>query len=117
MTTSLYLRPDTWDLVADVNGNIAVCSTPYAEAQDAACAIKCWLGELIYDTTQGVPWKNILGELPPIGYVRAQLVTAALTVLPTGSTAKVLFSSFTQRALSGQVQITLPDGQTAAASF
>lgn len=111
--SSLYLNPRTWDLVADVNGNIALAGPPYSDAQDAACQIKLWRGELYYDTSQGVPWWNVYGELPPLNYVRTQLENAALLV-PDVVSARVLFSSFTSRIISGQVQIN--DGE-AAASF
>ena len=101
--SSLYLNPATWDLVADLNGNIALAAAPYATAQDVACAVKLYLGELYYDTTQGVAWGNVYAKLPPISYVRAQIVAAALTVVGVIA-AKVFFTSFSHRAISGQVQ-------------
>lgn len=113
---TIYLSPSTWDLVADVNGNIAMATNPYAQAQDAATAIKTFLGECYYNTTLGVAWWNILGQLPPINYVKAQLVAAALTV-PGVTKAVVYITSFTARALTGQVQITTDDGLNATANF
>ena len=114
---TLLLDTVTWNLVLDANGNIAVASDPYSLAQDAASAIKLFIGELWYDTAQGVPfWQDILGKAPPLSLVKSLFVTAALTV-PGVVSAKVFFSSFNQRTLSGQVQITDDDGQVAAASF
>jgi hypothetical protein len=115
--STLYLNPETWDLAVDVNGNIALAEDPYASAQDAASQATLFIGELLYDTTQGVSWWNILGELPPIEYVRAQLVAAALLV-PNVTAAQVYFSSFSQRAISGQLQVTVAGYSTpGVASF
>lgn len=114
MTTSLYLDPNIWDLTVDVNGDIALCSQPYAAAQDAGCQIKLWNGELWYDTKQGVTWFNVYGKLPPLTYLRAQLIAAALLV-PNVIRAKVFFKSFNNRVVSGQVQVITPDTPTAVA--
>lgn len=114
--STIYLNPQTWCPVVDSSGNIAIADEPYALAQDAASAIKLWLGELYYDNTQGVSWDNILAKLPPLNYVRSQFVTAALNVTNVES-AQVYFSSFSQRSLSGQVQVTDKNGQTTVAAF
>jgi len=116
MSASLYLVPSTWDLTADLNGNIAIANDPYATAQDVACAVKLFLGGLYYDITQGIPWDTILGKLPPIGYVRSKIVDAAMTV-PNVATAQAFFSSFSNRAIAGQVVCTTKTGQRIVVSF
>lgn len=111
LTQSLLLDQATWGLTTDINGNIAVASTPYSQAQDVACACRLFLGELYYDTTQGVPYfQGILGQLPPLAYVKRQLQLAALSV-PGIASATVFISSFSNRALAGQVIVTLITGQ------
>jgi hypothetical protein len=68
---TLLLDTATWDLVLDVKGNIAIASEPYSLAQDAASAIKTFLGEVWYDTTQGVPYfEQILGKPPNVELMR-----------------------------------------------
>jgi hypothetical protein len=116
--TTLLLDRTAWDLVLDANVNLAVATEPYALAQDAASAIKLFLGEYYWDTTQGVPWlQQILGQRPAIALVKALLEQAAETV-PDVASATVFISSFTGRTLSGQVQVTSAStGQTSAASF
>ena len=115
--STLYLTPGTWDLTLDSNGSIAVASPPYSLAQDAASAIKTFIGEVWYNTTLGVPyWGNILGEWPALQYVKAQLADAALTV-PGVVAAQVFISSTAGRKLAGQVQITDVTGAITAASF
>lgn len=113
---TLLLDTVTWDCVVDVEGNIAVASDPYSLAQDAASAMRLFQGELWYDTAQGIPyWSQILGETPPLSLVRAYLNTAALTV-PGVASAQTFISSFTQRQITGQVQISDESGQVVAAA-
>ena len=119
MTPGYYQAEDatsTWDLTLDVNGNIAVASEPYALAQDVASACRTYLGEVYYDTTQGIPYSGqILGQTPPIELLRAQLVAAALTV-PDVVSAQV-YLTFVGRVIGGQVQFTDSNGTTQTASF
>jgi hypothetical protein len=74
---TLALDRTTWDLFLDARGDIAVASNPYSLAQDAASAIRLFSGELYYDTTQGVPYfGQILGQMPPLEFMKAQFVGA-----------------------------------------
>lgn len=114
---TLYLVPESWDLTLDSSGNIAMATEPYSLAQDAASAIKTFLGECYYNTKLGVPYEwQILGENPPLEFIRVQLVKAALTV-PNVKSAKVFFTSFTDRVLKGQVQVTSLSGVVSAFGF
>jgi hypothetical protein len=114
---TLLLDVSSWDLCLDAAGNIAMASNPYSIAQDAASAIRTFAGEVWYDTTQGVPyWDQILGQYPPIEFMRAQFVAAALTVPETVS-AVCFFSAVVGRALSGQVQITDTARMASIAAF
>jgi len=113
---TLYLTP-TWDLCLDATGNIAKAATPYAWAQDAASAIRTFLGECYYDTTLGVAYNQILGQTPiPLELLRSQCVAQALLV-PGVASAKVFFSSLTNRVLTGQVQVSSTTGITTVAGF
>ena len=114
---TLLLDTASWDLVVDANGNIAAASAPYALAQDAASSIRTFAGEVFYDTTRGVPYfSQILGQFPPLAFIKAQFEAAALKV-PGVTAAKCLFTGFANRNLSGQVQITDATGNTSAAGF
>lgn len=125
---TLLLDQTNWDLTLDPAGNIATAydaapeetqaeKQAYALAQDAASAIRLFAGELWFDTTQGVPYfKSVLGKRPPTSLMKAYFVAAAKTV--PGVTAAVCFlSSFTDRGVSGQVQITDSSGNAATAAF
>lgn len=108
--TTLLLDQTAWDLVLDINGNIALASAPYSIAQDVASATRTFLGECWYNTDLGVPyWQQILGQLPPLAYIQQQLINAAFTI-PNVVDAQVTFQSFDNRELSGQIQIIDTDG-------
>jgi hypothetical protein len=117
LAATLLLDQTTWDLVLDANGNIALATEPYSQAQDAASAIKTFLGECWWDTTVGIPYlTQVLGQSPPLTYLKELLQNAALTVQGVVA-ATAYISSFTDREVSGQVQIINSSGQTAAANF
>ncbi|MDB5777618.1 MAG: hypothetical protein JWP38_3751 [Herbaspirillum sp.] len=102
---TLLLDQVLWDLCKDANGNIAMATEPYAIAQDVASAVRVFLGEVWYDTTQGIPYsKNVLGQRPQLGYLKAQIERVALTV-PGVVKAQCLFASFSGRVVRGQIKI------------
>jgi len=117
MPNTLYLDPQAWDLVLDSSGNIAMASPPYALAQDAASAIRTFIGECWYDVTVGIPyWQQILGKFPPIALMKAQFVAAALTV-PGVTAAQAFITGIVDRKVTGQVQVTDASGVVSFASF
>lgn len=118
---TLALDDANWDLTVDGAGNIAVADddppNPIGLAQDAASAIRLFLGELWFDTTQGIPYfTEILGKQPPVALMKAYFVKAALTV-PGVVSAVCYISSITNRGVTGQVQIKDSGGNTATAAF
>jgi hypothetical protein len=114
---TLLLLPGTWDLTVDASGNIAVASDPYSRAQDASSAIRLFLSELWYDTTQGIDyWGSIIGYPPNIPLLKAKLAAQALSV-PGIKKATVFISSIVDREVHGQVQVTDVDGNTSIANF
>jgi hypothetical protein len=109
---TMLLDRNTWDLVVDAAGNIAVADEPYAIAQDVSSAIRLFLGELWYDTTKGVPYfEQLLGHQPPLGVLKAALTTAALTV-PRVTSASVFVTKILDRQIFGQVHVTSDSGVT-----
>ena len=108
---SLLLDRRNWDLVLDAQGNIAVAQEPYAIAQDVANAVRLFVGELWYDKNKGVPyWGAILGKRPPLAFVKAQIVKAALTV-PRVEQARCIIAAFAGRTVRGQIQVIDTAGQ------
>lgn len=102
--SSLLLDQTAWDLVLDANGNIARADAPYAIAQDVACAVRTFLGEIYYDTTRGIPyWTKVLGKLPPASLLIEMINNEALTV-PGVVTVQTFITSFSGRAITGNIQ-------------
>lgn len=114
---TLLLDTRLWDLFADAAGNIAAATAPYQLAQDVASAIRVFAGEVWYDTSKGVPYKQqILGHAPPVQYFREQMVRAALTV-PGVVAAECVIESFEDRKVTGAVTFTAIDGTTGTVSL
>jgi hypothetical protein len=114
---TLLLDQSAWDLVLDVNGNIALAGTPYSYAQDVASAVRTFLGECWYNTNLGLPyWQKILGELPPLGYIQQQISEEALTI-PNIISAEATIVAFTDRDIQGVILITDADSNPAIVAF
>ena len=114
---TLLLDQGAWDLVLDANGDIAVAGAPYSIAQDVASAVRTFLGECWYDTTQGIPyWQQILGKYPPLPFVKQKITEVALTV-PNVAKVDVFFTGFSGRTLTGQIQVIDTDGVAANVAF
>lgn len=114
---TMLLDTVAWDLVLDVNGNIAIAADPYSLAQDAASAIRTFLGECWFDTTLGIPYFDLIfGKTPSIALLRQKMVAQALTV-PGVVSAKVFITSIVDRAVTGQVQVTDANGNVTAAAI
>lgn len=107
---TLLLALDTWDLVQDLAGNIAVAETPYASTQDVATSVRVYLGELWYDTTDGIDYLGqVLGERPSLQFLKSKIEAQALKV-PNITRAVCSFSTFEDRNLNGQVLVTDTSG-------
>ncbi len=103
---SLLLDLENWDLVIGLDGNIAVAASPYAVSQDVASSIGVYLGELWYDTTDGIDYLGqVLGERPSLQFLKSKIEAQALKV-PTVVRAVCSFISFENRVLNGSVEIT-----------
>lgn len=106
---TLYLDPDSWDLVQDASHNIAIAVAPYERAQSVANACRLWKGEAPYNTNRGIPYETeVLGKQPPQRVLAGWYETEAVTVPGVASAIAVL--QYAGRALSGQIQCTLDDG-------
>lgn len=103
---TLLLDQKAWDLVINSAGNIAMCSQPYALAQDVASAVRTFLAELWYDTTYGIPYfEEVLGHLPPISLLKGLIENQALTVSGVVKAQCVIYAFSTKtREISGQIQ-------------
>jgi hypothetical protein len=107
---TLILALDTWDLIIDLSGNIAVAEAPYSVTQDVSSSIMVYLGEVWYDTTDGIDYLGrVLGERPSLQFLKSKIEAQALKV-PTVARAVCSFVKFEDRVLDGQVLITDTSG-------
>jgi hypothetical protein len=118
MASTLLLDATTWSLTLDTAGNIAVAGEPYALAQDAASAIKTFIGECYWDTKIGIPYlTRIFGRKSSLNYIKAQMVVAAMTV-PNVASAQCFVQAISDRSITIQVQVvSKTTGRVTAATF
>lgn len=115
MATTLLLDRDDWDLALDAAGNIALASEPYSQLQDVSSECRVFEGEAWFDTTLGVPFfQQVFRGAQPVQVLKARMALAA-ELVPGVASAAVALTTLTDRALRGQVQVTLDDGTTLAA--
>lgn len=115
--STLLLDTLTWDLCVDAAGNIACASAPYSAAQDAASAVRTFLGEVYYQTNTGLPYfEEVLGHHPPLSLLKSQIVSAALTV-PGVLSAVCFISSVSGRTVTGQLQVRDTSGTQTTVAF
>lgn len=113
MATTLFLRPDTWDLALDASGNIAVGTDIYQQAQDVASACRTFRGELYYDTQTGIPYDTeILGGTGfPLALYKLYLEEAALSIDGVVS-AQASLSTNDRRNVIGAIIFTNDQNET-----
>ncbi|WP_010508431.1 hypothetical protein [Komagataeibacter europaeus] len=115
---TLLLDRSTWDLLLDAGGNIAVASDVYAIAQDISSAVRVFLGECWYDTTQGMPYRqNILGRSQSVSVFQKQVEQVALTVTDVAEAQCLVSGLGASRQLTGAILFTTTSGTTGNVSF
>ena len=121
---SLLLDAD-WDIQLDASGNIAETSGDYAVAQNVSNAVRLFTDDAYYDPDRGIPHFAItLGRKPSMSIFRAVVRQAALGVdgvravdvkdiqLAQRDTASPDGSAITPRTLTGDIRLTMEDGET-----
>ena len=107
----------SWDLTAS-GGQIATVSGAQELEQAVASAVRTFLGECWYDTTQGIPYfEQILGHNPPSALVQALIVKEVLARVPGVVTCQCVITSRANRQLTGQINFTDATGAALGVSF
>lgn len=107
MMKTLFLRTDTWDLALDTQGNIAIATDEYQQAQDIASSCRVFLGDDYYNKNDGIPYlESIMGRSNyPISlyqrhlYERSMLVNGVVSI-------DVKLSPLKDRVLKGSIEFT-----------
>ncbi|MGV3346428.1 hypothetical protein ACGVWS_12055 [Enterobacteriaceae bacterium LUAb1] len=108
---TLQLDTDTWDLMLDGQGYIAIASAPYAVAQDVASSCLVFSGECYYDNTLGIPWKDeVLGSRPSAGYIAKKLEREAKKLSVVDQALATVFFDKDSRTVRGAIRVTDNDG-------
>jgi|SRR5690625_3954288 len=118
MGTTLFLRPNTWDLELDASGNIAVATSTYQQAQDIASACRVFTRDLYYDVNAGIPYMTeILGVTGfPLALYKMYLEEAALSIDGVVS-AQALIRTNDRRNVEGAIVFTNEENQTGQISL
>ena len=114
-----------WDLQLDAAGNIMTSSGDYAVAQNVANAVRLFTNDAYYDPDRGIPHFAItLGRKPSMSVFRAVVRQAALGVdgvkaadvkdiqLVRKDTSSPAGDAITPRTLTGDIRLTMEDGET-----
>lgn len=111
MSDTLLLNPETWDLLIDSNGSIALASDPWSLAQDVASSVRTFEGECWYNTDKGIPYfEEILGHFPPMSLIRKRMEDEAETVDGV-ITARATITNLIDRNLTGAIEFIDATGQ------
>lgn len=109
MPYSLLLDSE-WDITLDSAGNIAIASGAYAIAQEVANAVRLFKNDAYFDQQKGIPHFELeLGEFPVLALLRSRIIEAALAVEGVAEAA-IVFLSFENRMLTGELSLLTSEG-------
>ena len=114
---TLALDTSLWDLDVDARGNIRTVgdATPQSDqtgpgmrlAQDVATRVRAWLGEVYFDTTQGINYPVYLGGPPNLSLLQSVFNTEALKVpLCASALSQFTFTAGASRTLGGTLYVS-----------
>lgn len=108
---TVLLDRTTWDFLMNANGSLAVASDAYAIAQDVASAVRVFEGEVYYDTSQGLPYRQkILGRGQSLALFNTDAEAAAMTTPGVVSARAVTAVLRNTRQITGSILISDTEG-------
>lgn len=106
------LEQSTWDLIATAAGDIAICTDPYATAQEVACECKLFRGEGYYLPLLGIPYnQEILGQAPNMSLLQSLMQTAAFNVPNVATAQAVTYLDRATREARGVILVGTRSGE------
>lgn len=112
LTKSLQLDNDSWDILLDGAGNLAITSDKQAVAQDVATACLSHLGEVWFDTTLGIPWlSEIVGKNSSVSYIQNQMEEEALRLPYVAQALATVIFDREKRKASGLITVIDTQGR------
>ncbi len=110
---TIFLNPYTWDLELDTQGNIAIATDVYQQAQDIASSCRVFRGDDYYKKNDGIPYlEEIMGKSGyPISLYQRQLHDRSILVDGVVS-VNVRLNPLKDRIMSGNIEFTNEDNLT-----
>lgn len=104
---TMFLRTDTWDFALDTQGNIAVATEEYQQAQDIASSCRVFFGDDYYNKNDGIPYlESIMGRSSyPISLYQRHLHDRSMLVNGVVS-INVKLAPLRDRVQSGSIEFT-----------
>lgn len=104
---TFFLLPATWDLTLDTQGNIAVATEEYQQAQDISSSCRVFLGDDYYNKNDGIPYlESIMGRSAyPIALYQRHLHDRSMLVDGVVS-IDVSLQPIKDRVVSGNITFT-----------
>jgi len=104
---TIFLLPKTWDLAKDTQGNIAIATEEYQQAQDIASSCRVFLGDDYYNKNDGIPYlQSIMGKSGyPISLYQRHLHERSLLVKDVVS-VKINLQPIDNRVVKGNIDFT-----------
>lgn len=114
---TLALDTTIWDLDVDSRGNLRTVGDATATndltgpgmrlAQDVATRVQAWLGEVYFDTTQGINYPAYFGGPPNLSLLQSVFNAEALKVpLCATALAQFTFTAGTKRTIGGTINVS-----------
>lgn len=104
---TIFLRTDTWDITLDTQGNLAIATDTYQQAQDIASSCRVFYGDDYYNKTDGIPYlESILGKNNyPISLYQRHLHDRSMLVSGVVSIDVKLYA-LENRIMNGAIEFT-----------
>lgn len=116
MAVYSLLLNEKWDLTLDGRGYIATTYDAYAVAQAVAYRLRAFYHDMYYNWNAGIPhFVDELGTTPNFTLIRSRIRERALEVDGVADVEIILDEdaiTARNRVLTGDVRLTLADGQT-----
>lgn len=112
---TLFLMPDTWDLAIDSQGNLAIATDTYQQAQDIASSCRVFYGDDYYNKNDGIPYlESIMGKSNyPVALYQRHLHDRSMLVDGVVS-VDIKLLQLKDRVQSGTIEFTNTENQSGA---
>lgn len=106
-----FMLNDQWDISCNGVGQINIATGDYCVAQNVANEIRCFEGDLVFDTEHGIPWFDVQLAKPIIAVLASTYMRDAASQVDgveqvTAVDVNTANFDHTTRQLSGSIEFT-----------